>query len=175
MIQLNEHTNEEILAKDDELSLIMLINKLQSSNDFKDLILPSDYMDRVARTAPKDILDVIARVTETLLWRINVPEDEIAIFTDNIWEGRKSMLFVNFEPYDFQATRREACEEGKEINVISLICKIFIKGKSETQIADELEDNISRISEICDTARKFTPEYDVEKIYEALHEAAAIH
>lgn len=47
-------------------------------------------------------------------------------------------------------------------------CKKFTKGKSVNQIADDLEEDVSKIKEIYDVAKDFAPEYDVKKILEKL-------
>ena len=37
------------------------------------------------------------------------------------------------------------------------------------QIADEVEEDVSRVKAICNVAEKFAPDYEVEKVLEALH------
>ena len=43
-------------------------------------------------------------------------------------------------------------DEGKEEKLISQICRKLRRGKSVTQIADELEEDEIRVQSICDTA-----------------------
>ena len=62
----------------------------------------------------------------------------------------------------------EGRTEGEVIKLIKLICKKLSKGKSLETIADELEEEISVIEPICQTAERFAPDYDAERIYEAL-------
>lgn len=59
---------------------------------------------------------------------------------------------------------------GRELTLISQVCKKLNKGKDRAQIAEELEEDIAVIERICDAARTFAPEYDEEEIYEKLHE-----
>ena len=54
--------------------------------------------------------------------------------------------------------------DGQTKHLVSLICKKMAKGKSVEQIADDLEENVSKIHEIYDIAVGFGPDYDVEKI-----------
>ena len=42
--------------------------------------------------------------------------------------------------------------------------KKMIKNKSIEQIADELEEDVSKIQKIYDIAKEFAPDYNVEKI-----------
>ena len=57
---------------------------------------------------------------------------------------------------------------GADKKTIALFCKKLAKGKSINVIADELEEDISVIEPICKTAESFAPDYDPDKIYEAL-------
>lgn len=53
--------------------------------------------------------------------------------------------------------------------MIAQICRKIKKEKSPELIAEELEEDIQVIAPICETAQSFAPEYDCEKIYEALY------
>lgn len=64
----------------------------------------------------------------------------------------------------------EGRSEGGERKLISLICKKLCKGKSVEEIAEDLEEDIEGIQKICETAKKFAPDYDCDRIYERLHE-----
>ncbi len=54
--------------------------------------------------------------------------------------------------------------------MISQVCRKLKKGKIPEQIADDLEEEISLIQKICESAASFAPEYDVEKIYDAIND-----
>lgn len=58
--------------------------------------------------------------------------------------------------------------KGKSKTLISLVCKKLAKGKSPEAIAEELEENLSVVSPIIETARKYAPDYDEELIYQEL-------
>ncbi len=68
----------------------------------------------------------------------------------------------------FMDAREEGREEGRTDLLVSQVCKKLRKGKSIAQIADELEEDEMRITVICKEAEKFAPEYDEEKVSEAL-------
>lgn len=57
-------------------------------------------------------------------------------------------------------------EEGDTLRLISQICKKLVKGKDFEQIADDLEEDVDTIKPLYDVAVKFSPDYDVEKIFE---------
>ncbi|PNV60729.1 hypothetical protein C0033_17280 [Clostridium sp. chh4-2] len=114
VVRLHDYTNKEIIDFGDELSLIMLINKLRNSNDFKDLQeIPPKYFDHLETHTPDYLLNLISAIVAAFLHRLNVPKNEVAEFTDMIKERRISMLFDSFEAYDVQETRKVSREEGK--------------------------------------------------------------
>ena len=68
-----------------------------------------------------------------------------------------------------------AREEGRKEGIlrdVAAVCKKLAKGKSEEQIADELEQELERISEICHVAKKYAPAYDQDAIYLELTRSA---
>ena len=67
-----------------------------------------------------------------------------------------------------QDARDEGIEQGEDRKLIKLICCKLRKGKSIPQIADELEEEETRIKEICDAAKAFAPDYDENKVIQAV-------
>ena len=57
VVPVASYTNEELIEKKDELSLIMLINKLRSSADFKNLKgIPQEYFEELSEKTPRYLL-----------------------------------------------------------------------------------------------------------------------
>jgi len=56
-----------------------------------------------------------------------------------------------------------------------MICKRLQKGRTLENIAEEMEEELEeepeKIRRICEAVAKYAPDYDNEKIYQALHEA----
>lgn len=61
--------------------------------------------------------------------------------------------------------REDAIQEGRKWTIISLICKKLRKGQDAVQIAKDIEEDISYITDICEIARKYAPDYDEEKVF----------
>lgn len=49
---------------------------------------------------------------------------------------------------------------------IEMICKKLRKNKVPETIAEELEEDFSYVTQICDVAQGYAPEYDSREIYE---------
>ena len=69
LIQLNSYSVNQLINKNDELSLLMLINRLQSSTAFRNIDLPEDYVKNLPENSTDELLDIIARITAAMLRR----------------------------------------------------------------------------------------------------------
>ena len=65
--------------------------------------------------------------------------------------------------------RQDGMTEGKALGekklLIKLVCRKLKKNKSVQTIAEELEEDLDKVSRICEAASKHAPEYDCDKIY----------
>lgn len=170
---LTSYSDQELVEKGDELSLIFLINKLRGSEEFRNLKeIPKEYFDNLEKNTPDYLLKLIGKIIAVLLYRMNVPRKEVEEFTDQITRREFDMLFDSFEAYDVQETRRisreEGRNEGEQRKLIQLICKKLQKNVSIPEIADMLEEDVDTIQNICNVASKYAPEYDIDKIMEEL-------
>lgn len=57
LVPLRDYTNQELIEKKDELSLVMLINKMRSAADFAQLKeIPSEYFEHLDRETPEELV-----------------------------------------------------------------------------------------------------------------------
>jgi len=166
LVNTGDYNREELLNREDGLSLIMLINKLRDAADFNSLGLPKDYLDNIAFKSPEDVLETLARVIAVVLRKQFVPEDEIQGFVSHIKERDMSDLFEGWKGFNVQEERQKGKEIGKDLTRINLICKKLSKGKSIEAIASEIEEDEEFVKEISSIAEKYLPDYDEQKIYE---------
>lgn len=68
----------------------------------------------------------------------------------------------------FQGGFKDGFRGGELQQLISLICKKLRKGQDTCQIADAVEEDFSYVEEICETAKKYAPDYDAEKVYKEI-------
>jgi len=70
--------------------------------------------------------------------------------------------------------RQDGMTEGKALGekklLIKQVCRKLKKNKSVQIIAEELEEDLDKVSRICETASKHAPEYDCDKIYNELQD-----
>ena len=78
-------------------------------------------------------------------------------------EGRSEGVAIGIE-----RGREEGRLVGEEQLLFRLICTKLKKGKTPEVIAEELEEDVSRVEQICEKAKSFAPEYDWKKVYEQM-------
>ena len=114
VVPLQKYTDQELIEKGDELSLIMLVDKLRNASDFKKFKdIPEEYLENISQNSPESVLKLISSIIAVLLYKLNVPTEEVTEFTDRIERREFTMLLDNFEGYDVQATRKESKAEGR--------------------------------------------------------------
>lgn len=114
LIRLHDYSNDQLMEHEDEISLIMLLNKLQSLADLNGISEWKDFQSNVLKHTPAHLLDIIAKITTVLLTRLNLPSDEVDEFVSRIKEGNMPELFEHFERVDVPAMRRQI-EKEREI------------------------------------------------------------
>ena len=69
LMQLKDYSNAELMEKGDELSVIMMVNKLHRAADFVEIgeEVSAGYLQEVTAGTPEHLLDIMAQVIEALL------------------------------------------------------------------------------------------------------------
>ncbi len=175
LFRLQDCNDTELIRKKDEISLIMLINKLRSFSDFSSQNFPEGYLEDISKKTSGDVLLVIAKLVESYLRNLNLPDEEIYSLTDRIKEGDMNRLFEHFEGYDIQKVRKDSREEGKDILLIDLVHKKLLKGKTPEIIAAETEEDIETIKGIIEAICSLEKEeFDELKVLEAWKKAMTV-
>lgn len=108
-----------------------------------------------------DACELIADLTNTPEFAFNSEKYQDKEGKVKMCRGMKEWLDEKFE---------EGHAEGHEECKIDQICKKLRKQKMIETIADELEENIEVIRDICSVAAEFAPEYELEKVLQAWRE-----
>ena len=130
-----------------------------------------EYTERVRRYAREAKLnDAVERAVKECISE--------GILADFLRKNRAEAISVSIFEYNEelelelfkQAEREEGIEIGEKLGrkavLVELICKKLAKGKSQEEIAEELEEEVGTITGICAVAKDCG--MDVEKICEAL-------
>ena len=140
LVQLKDYNNEELMKRKNELFIVMLIEKLQSADDFKVLEEEVDvaYMREAVEHSPEYLLSIISQIVEVLLAKHNIPQEEIDVFAGQIKERNMAELFANFKAYDVQATRAEARKQEREEGMKKLVKSAKALGADKEQTKQQL-------------------------------------
>ena len=154
IVPVHDYSNETLLEHGDEISLVMLINKLQSIEDVEQFrSLPPAKVDEILKDTPDYLLDIIANVLRAFLRKENVPEEETETLVSKVKEKKMGELFANMDKMDIQAEREKTAEAVKRAK------------KAEKIAGEEKEKGIKGIISSCQKLHA-SKEFAVSQIQE---------
>lgn len=115
VIGIHAYSNQELLKRGDEMSLVMLINKIQDTEDLERFIrIPAEEVNRIVRDSPGHVVDVLVSVMESLCFKIDASTEERRQCVQKVREREMGYLFENMEKISIQEERRKAEEERRK-------------------------------------------------------------
>lgn len=125
VVSVNQYTNEELSNKRDEMSLVMLINKIQTPEDYAEFRKVSeDLINSIYGNAPEEIKKIYRNILWSLLMKMNVPSEDARELMGEIGGRGMGYLFENMEKMDIQAERRNTQREKEKQSIVQeLQCK----------------------------------------------------
>ena len=112
VVSLNKYTNEELSEKHDEMSLVMLINKVQSEEDLSEFRKVSEErVESVYGNAPDEIKEICKKILWSLLMKLKVPNEEASNIIGEIGGRGMGYLFENMDEIDIGALKRKTARE----------------------------------------------------------------
>ena len=112
IILWRDYSNEMLMEKKDEISLVMMINKLQTVEDIENFRrLPAKEIDAILEDSPEQLVETIAKVLKAFLLKMNVPVPETERLADKVREKKMGELFADMDKIDIQAERRNTASE----------------------------------------------------------------
>ena len=118
VIRLHDYNNEELLKRGDEMSLIMMFNKIQDAVDLeKFLEIPAERLNSIIKDTPEYIIDVIASVMKALCVKIGASEEETDQCIQKVRERKMGYLFENMEKMNIQEERKLRAEAEENLRI----------------------------------------------------------
>ena len=119
IIRNRDYSNEELLANEDEMSLLMLLNKVRQSEDFEMLRSVSpELVNRIVQGSSENVLEIIISTVWSLCRKLNLSEVETENYVQKVRERRMGYWFDGMEPMDIQEERRKTAEAKKELETV---------------------------------------------------------
>lgn len=111
VVRIHDYSDGELLERGDEMSLVMLINKIQEAADLDNFIrIPPERMSRILEGSPEQVVDTVVSVIESLCFKIGVSAEEREQCVRKVEARDMGYLFENMEKIDIQGERRKTAE-----------------------------------------------------------------
>ena len=108
VVSVRQYTNEELSEKHDEMSLVMLINKIQTEEDLSEFRKVSEEMvDSTYGNAPDEIKEIYKKILWSLLMKLKVPNEEPSNIIGEIGGHGMGYLFENMDVIDIGSIKRK--------------------------------------------------------------------
>ncbi len=135
VIRIHDYTNEELLDRKDEMSLLMMINKVQTAEDMtRFLQSEQNKIAEIVSKAPSHMLDIIAATIWSLCIKMNMPVDDAKECVKKVKDRDMGYLFENMEKMDIQAERKKTAEAERKAALAEQKAK-----SAEQKVARELK------------------------------------
>lgn len=116
MVGINSYSNEELLSHEDEMSFLMMLNKVQTAESLsKFLEQNSNIIERLFEKSPERIITILADTVASLCRRLNVPEKETQECVEKVRKRKMGYLFENMDKMDIQEERRKTKEAREQL------------------------------------------------------------
>ena len=115
IVENRKYTQDELLLREDEISLLMLLNRIQTAADisaFKEL--PAERFNQILRDSSEAVLNEIVKAVQGLCRQLNLTEAETVMYTQKVKERNMGYLWENAEKMDIQLERRLRAEAEKK-------------------------------------------------------------
>ena len=100
------------------MSLVMLINKIQSAEDLAEFRkISEEIVDNIYGNAPEEIKEIHKKILWSLLMKLQVPGDEAQEIMGGIGGQGMGYLFENMDKMDIQAERRNTKREKERADI----------------------------------------------------------
>ena len=116
LIRTYDYSNEELLDKEDEMSLLMMINKVQTPEEMEDFLNShQDKIRSILKKASEPALEVIASAVWSLCVKMNMSQEKAEACVEKVRERQMGYWFESMERMDIQIERKIRREMSKEI------------------------------------------------------------
>lgn len=113
VVRIHDFSNEELLMREDEISLLMMINKVQTPEDMERFLSTEHArIESILRRTPPHILEIITSTIWSLCMKMDMTVDRAEACVKNVRERKMGYLFENMKKWN---VREEAAKLAKEL------------------------------------------------------------
>lgn len=156
MLNINDGNNEELKESCQVLKEYMQYVNCVRKYVYQEKMIFDDAVEcAVTECIKKGILEDFLRENRAEVVAMSIFE----------FDEEKEIKLIREDEYEYGFENGYA--EGQRHYLIEGVCKKLRKGKNVEIIAEELDEDINIIEEVCEIAKKYAPEYDIEEILKA--------
>ena len=112
---IQSYSDQELLERGDEISLIMLINKIQDLADLERFLrIPSEELNQIIRHSPEHVVDVLVLAIESLCFKIDVSAEDRKRCVQKVRTREMGYLFENMERISVREMQQKLEEERQK-------------------------------------------------------------
>ena len=112
LVENNRYSNDELVMNDDEISLFMMFNKIQTADDLtRFLKTDKDKLNSILKKSSAQTIKIFMDIVWNLFMKLNVSTEEAQKYVEGIGGMDMGILFANMEKMDIQAERRNTAEQ----------------------------------------------------------------
>lgn len=116
VIRIHDYSNKELLERGNEMSLIMLLNKIQNESDLEEFKqISGQDVDRIVQGSPGSVVEILAAVAESLCRKLGATDAETKQCERKVRGREMGYLFENMEKMNIQEERKKTAEARKEL------------------------------------------------------------
>lgn len=141
LVRIHDYTNEELLDRKNEMSFLMMINRIQGPKDLTAFLqVEQDKVNDIIQKASPQVLEIIADTIWSLCMKMNIPPEEAEECVRKVKEQNMGYLFENMEKMDIQEERRKTAETRRQLEEAERQ-----KEAAQKQAAEERQNAIRNI------------------------------
>lgn len=145
LVNLHDFSNEELLERGDEISLAMLINKIQTFEDMSEFTgLSEEKLESILRNTPEHLLETLANVLRALLYHMNLSENEVEGAVAKIKERKMGLLFENAKLDILEERRKVEIERQKLAQVQQEVARAQQEAERAQQEAEKAQQEAEK-------------------------------
>ena len=155
LVNLHDFSNEELLERGDEISLAMLINKIQTFEDMSEFTgLSEEKLESILRNTPEHLLETLANVLRALLYHMNLSENEVEGAVAKIKERKMGLLFENAKLDILEERRKVEIERQKLAQVQQEAARVQQEAEKAQQEAEKAQQEAEKAQQEAEKAQQ---------------------
>ena len=116
LVDNHKFSNEELLERKDEMSLIMLLNKIQDEADLSEFLrISAEDINRIVKESPEAVIDIIVMVMQALCTKLNLSRQDTEECVRKVRSRDMGYLWANMKKIDVQEAQAQVKQAEEQV------------------------------------------------------------